>query len=197
VLCVVPGSRHGEVRHMLPVFGEALRLLQEVHPDLRIVIPVAAAVAEDVEAQIKDWPFPVIRVTDPAERFDAFAACDAALAKSGTVTLELALAEVPMVVAYKVNAATAFIVRRLVNVQYASLANLLVGREVIPEFIQDNCTADKLASAVDALLRSDEVRQAQRQGFYELFKILGKPKPPPSQRAAKVVLDMVRARSPG
>jgi lipid-A-disaccharide synthase len=198
VLCVVPGSRHSEVRHMLPVFGEALRLLQEAYPDLRVVIPVAAAVAEDVEAQIKDWPFPVVRVTDPAERFDAFAACDAAMAKSGTVTLELALAEVPMVVAYKVSATTAFIVRRLgVNVEYASLANLLVGREVIPEFIQDDCTADKLAGAVDALLRSDEVRLAQRQGFRELFKILGKPKPPPSQRAARVVLDMVRARSAG
>ncbi|MEZ5875209.1 MAG: lipid-A-disaccharide synthase [Hyphomicrobiales bacterium] len=196
VLCVVPGSRHGEVRRMLPVYGEVLRRLKENHPDLHVVVPVAPAVADEVEAATKDWPFPVTLVTNPDERFDAFAACDAALAKSGTVTLELALAQVPMVVAYKVNAATAFLVRRMgVSVSHASLVNLLANREIVPEFLQEDCTAEKLADAVDILLSSQEVRDAQRQGFREVLKALGDATPPPSQRAAKVVLDLMRARA--
>ena len=196
VLCVLPGSRSGEVRRMLPVFGEALRRLTKTYPDLRVVIPVAASVAEEVDALTKDWPLPVIRVVAEEERFDAFAACDAAMTKSGTVTLELALAQVPMVVAYRVAQATAFLVRRMgVSVEHASLVNLLAGRTVVPELIQEECTADRLVAESDALFRSDEARAAQREGFREIIKIMGEATPPPSERAAKVVLDAVRARA--
>jgi len=196
VLCVLPGSRSGEVRRMLPVFGEALRRLTKTYPDLRVVIPVAASVAEEVDALTKDWPLPVIRVVAEEERFDAFAACDAAMTKSGTVTLELALAQVPMVVAYRVAQATAFLVRRMgVSVEHASLVNLLAGRAVVPELIQEECTADRLVAESDALFRSDEARAAQREGFREIIKIMGEATPPPSERAAKVVLDAVRARA--
>jgi lipid-A-disaccharide synthase len=196
VLCVVPGSRSGEVGRILPVFGDALRLLKGSHPDLRVVIPVAASVADEVDALTKDWPLPVIQVADTEERFDAFAACDAAMTKSGTVTLELALAKVPMVVAYRVSATTAFLVRRMgVNVEYASLVNLLVGHAIVPELLQEDCTPGKLAAAVDELLRSEEAREAQREGFREVLKILGEATPPPSERAAKVVLDTIRVRT--
>jgi lipid-A-disaccharide synthase len=196
VLCVVPGSRGGEVRRMLPVFAEALGMLKARHPNLHIVIPVAAAVAQEVEALTKDWPFHVVRVTNPEERFDAFAACDAAMTKSGTVTLELALAQVPMVVAYRVSPATAFLVRRMgVNVEYAALVNLLVGRGLVPELIQEDCTPQKLAAAMEELFVSDEARKAQREGFRQVIKMMGKATPPPSEHAAKVVLDIVRAHA--
>jgi lipid-A-disaccharide synthase len=196
VLCVVPGSRGGEVRRMLPVFAEALGMLKARHPNLHIVIPVAAAVAQEVEALTKDWPFHVVRVTNPEERFDAFAACDAAMTKSGTVTLELALAQVPMVVAYRVSPATAFLVRRMgVNVEYAALVNLLVGRRLVPELIQEDCTPQKLAAAMEELFVSDEARKAQREGFRQVIKMMGKATPPPSEHAAKVVLDIVRAHA--
>jgi lipid-A-disaccharide synthase len=196
VLCVVPGSRLSEVRRILPVFAEALRMLKARYPDLHIVIPVAAAVAQEVEALTKDWPFPVVRVTNPEERFDAFAACDAAMTKSGTVTLELALAQVPMVVAYRVSPATAFLVRRMgVSVEHAALVNLLVGHGLVPELIQEDCTPQKLATAMDELFTSEEARKAQREGFRQVIKIMGKATPPPSEHAAKVVLDIVRARS--
>lgn len=196
VLCVVPGSRAGEVRRFLPIFAEALNLLKERYPNLHIVIPVAAAVAEAVEAETKDWPFPVVRVTDPAERFDAFAACDAAMSKSGTVTLELALAEVPMVVAYRVSPATAFLVRRMgVSVEYASLANLLLNRRLVPELIQEEFTPQNVAQEMEKLFTSNEAREAQREGFRQVIEIMGKATPPPSARAAQVVLDIVRARS--
>jgi lipid-A-disaccharide synthase len=196
LLCVVPGSRSGEVRRILPVFSEALRLLKEKHPDLRVVIPVAASAADEVDALTKDWPLPVIQVAEAEERYDAFAACDAAMTKSGTVTLELALAQVPMVVAYRVSAATAFLIRRMgVDVEHASLVNLLAGHAVVPELLQEDCTADRLAAAVDELLRSEEAREAQREGFREVLKVLGEATPPPSERAAKVVLDAIRVRN--
>jgi len=196
VLCVLPGSRSGEVRRILPVFGEALRQLIETYPDLRVVIPVVTSVAEEVGALTKDWPLPVIHVTDADERFDAFAACDVAMTKSGTVTLELALAQVPMVVAYRVTAATGFLVRRMgINVEYASLVNLLVGHAIVPELMQEDFTADRVAAAVDELFRSEEAREAQREGFREVIAILGEADPPPSERAAKVVLDAIRVRN--
>ena len=196
VLCVLPGSRSGEVRRILPVFGEALRQLIETYPDLHVVIPVVTSVAEEVGALTKDWPLPVIHVTDADERFDAFAACDVAMTKSGTVTLELALAQVPMVVAYRVTAATGFLVRRMgINVEYASLVNLLVGHAIVPELMQEDFTADRVAAAVDELFRSEEAREAQREGFREVIAILGEADPPPSERAAKVVLDAIRVRN--
>ncbi|MGV1013557.1 MAG: lipid-A-disaccharide synthase [Methyloceanibacter sp.] len=196
LLCVVPGSRPSEVRRMLPVFGAALSLLRDRHPGLRIVVPVVEATAETVQEVVRDWPLPVIPLTDAAERPDAFAACDAALAKSGTVTLELALADVPLVMAYRLNAMTAFIVKRMgVRVEHATLVNLLAGRTVVPEFIQEAATPEALAEAVDLLLRSEQAREAQRQGFREVRDTLGASTPAPSERAAKVVLDFVQGRT--
>jgi lipid-A-disaccharide synthase len=196
VLCVLPGSRAGEVRRMLPVFGEALALLKQKYADLHIVIPVIDTVTQLVRSATRDWPLPATLVAS-VERFDAFAASDAALAKSGTVTLELALAGVPMAVAYRVSAATAFLVRRIgISVPHASLVNLLAGREAVPEFLQENCTAEKLADAMDEILGSEPIRAEQRQAFKDVAKALGERAPSPSERAAKVVLDIVQARVP-
>ena len=195
LLCVVPGSRNSEVRRMLPVFAEAVEILSQRYPDLQIVIPVAPNVAEAVETQTRNWPLPVLHVTNPAERFDAFAASDVAMAKSGTVTLELGLARVPMAVAYRVSALTAFIVRRMpIAVKYASLVNLLADREIVPELLQEECTAGAIAEKVGHLLGSPEARAAQQEGYTEVLHVLGDADPPPSKRAAKVVLDLIANR---
>lgn len=192
LLCVVPGSRGSEVRHMLPDFAAAVSRLKARYPDLQVVIPVAHAVREQVEAGTADWALPVVRVTDPNERFDAFAACDAAMAKSGTGTLELGLAHVPMVVAYKVSPLTAFIIRRMpIAVHYASLVNLLTDREVIPELLQNDCTPEALVDKIGTLLDSAEARSKQHKGFDDALNALGDADPPPSMRAAKVVLDLI------
>jgi lipid-A-disaccharide synthase len=195
LLCVIPGSRRGEVRHMLPIFADVLERLKENHPDLHVVIPMVHTAEEAVREGTRDWKMPVLLLTDLSERFDAFAASNAAMAKSGTVSLELALAGVPMAVGYKVNAATAFVARRMINVEHASLANLLTRRAIIPEFIQENCTPQNLAETVDALLKPGEAREAQRAGFREVVEVLGDPEPPPSMRAARVVLDLIRANA--
>lgn len=196
LLCLVPGSRAGEVARMLPVFGETLVRLKQ-RPELNVVIPVVPSALEVVREHTSDWPFKTTLVAEAAERFDAFAASDVALAKSGTVTLELALADTPMVVAYRVHEVTAFLVRRMrISVKHASLVNLLAGREVVPEFIQDDCTPDNLAAAIDTLLGWDAAREGQRAGFREVRKVLGASNPPPSERAAKVVLDIVQGGRP-
>jgi lipid-A-disaccharide synthase len=194
LLCVLPGSRAGEVRRMLPVFGEALRLLKDNHPNLRIVIPAVDAVATLIREMVPDWP-PAL-IIDMNQRFDAFAAANAALAKSGTGTLELALAGVPLAVAYRISPISAFLVRRMgVSVEHASLVNLLAGREVVPEYLQENCTPEQLAAALDRILGSEQVREAQQEGFKDVVKALGDRNPPPSERAADVVLNMIKARS--
>jgi len=193
VLCVLPGSRAGEVRRMLPVFSAALVLLKEKYPDIRIVIPVVDSVAQVVREITQAWPLPAVLIIDMAERFDAFAAANAAMAKSGTVTLELALADVPMVVAYRISPTSAFLVRRMgVSVEHASLVNLLAGRQVVPECLQEDCTGPKIAEAVDGILSSEQIRAAQRQSFKEVVKALGDRIPSPSERAAKVVLGIVQ-----
>jgi lipid-A-disaccharide synthase len=197
LLCVLPGSRAGEVSRILPVFGAALLQLKKKHPDLRIVIPVVDSVAQLVRDITADWPLPEVTVVDMAERADAFAASDAAMAKSGTVTLELALANVPMLVAYRVSPASAFLIRRMgVSVEHASLVNLLAGRLAVPEFLQEDCTPDRLAVAAGEILWSEPVRAKQRQAFKEVVKALGAPTPSPSERAAQVVLDIVGAKTP-
>ncbi len=190
VLCVLPGSRGGEVRRMIPVFGQTLLRLKEKYSDLHVVIPAVHSVAQDVKDMTRDWP--LVLIVDSSERPDVFAAADAAMAKSGTVTLELALAHVPMVVAYRVSPVSAFLVRRMgVSVEHASLVNLLAGREVVPERIQEDCTPEKLAASVDEILGSESVRASQQQAFKEVTRALGDPTPPPSERAAKVVLDII------
>jgi lipid-A-disaccharide synthase len=170
--------------------------LKEKHPELHIVIPVVDSVAHVVRDITRNWPLTSVLIIDMAERFDAFAAANAAMAKSGTVTLELALADVPMVVAYRISPLSAFLVRRMgVAVEHASLVNLLAGRQVVPERLQEECTPELLAETVGDILGSEQVRAEQRRAFKEVVKALGDRVPSPSERAAKVVLDIVRGKS--
>jgi lipid-A-disaccharide synthase len=158
---------------------------------------VVDSVAQLVRSSTADWPLPEVTVVNMADRADAFAASDAAMAKSGTVTIELALANVPMLVAYRVSPLSAFLIRRMgVSVEHVSLVNLLAGRQVVPEFLQEGCTPDRLAAAVRELLDSEPARAKQREGFNQVTKALGARSPSPSEHAAKVVLDIIRGKAP-
>lgn len=194
VVSLLPGSRHTEIRALLPVFGRALELLAKRHTGLRALLPTVQTVAGEVAAATARWPVPTIVVTDLEEKYDAFAASNAALTKSGTSTLELALADVPMVVAYRLSPMTAFLARRLIGIEHVALVNLLVEREVVPELLQEACTPERLAAAVGALLEDDERCRAQRAGFAEVKRRLAADGASPSDRAAEVVLDVIAAR---
>lgn len=192
---VMPGSRRTEVRRLLPVFGEALALAAREMPGLRPVVAVGDLVREAVEEAARGWPAAPLLVTDTAQKHDAFAAVAASggagLIKSGTSSLEMAVAGIPHVVGYRVNPVTAAIVRRLIKVPHASLVNLLAGREVVPERLQEACTPEALAAALLRPMRAPEEAAAQRAGFAEALEKL---RPPgglrPSEAAARAVLEV-------
>jgi lipid-A-disaccharide synthase len=188
ILTMMPGSRRTEVARLLPILGETLRLLPQ---GLVPVVPVAAPVAEAVRAGTATWPISPILVTDTEDKHDAFAASAAALTKSGTSTLELAIAGVPMVVTYRVNPLTAAISKRLVKVKYASLVNLIAGQEVIPELIQQACTPDRLAAVLNALLGDPAAVAAQHAAVAAPLAALRPPEGLPSEAAARAVLELL------
>lgn len=189
---VMPGSRRMEVSRLLPVFGAALRLAAQRVPGLRPVVPVAPIVAAAVRAAAAGWPVPPILVEGNDAKHDAFAAVAASggagLIKSGTSSLEMAVAGIPHVVAYRVNPVTAAIVRRLIKVPHASLVNLLAEREVVPERLQEACTPEALAEALLRPMLDPGAAAAQRAGFAEALAKLRAPEGLPSEAAAKAVL---------
>lgn len=187
-LVVMPGSRRGEVGRLLPIFTETVRALPaEVAP----VLGLAGTVADEVRREAAGFGRPVRFVREPREKADAFAAATAGLIKSGTSSLEAAVAGLPHVVAYRVNPITAAIARRLVRVRFASLVNLLCDREVVPEFLQQDCTPEKLTAALRPLLAGGEAAAAQRAGFAEALARLSPAQGLPSDAAAETVLGML------
>ena len=196
IVTLMPGSRHTEVGRLLPVLGETLALLAAQFPNLTPVVPVAAPVAAAVLRGTQAWARPPIVVTETGDKHDLFAASDAALTKSGTSTLELALAGVPMLVTYRVNPITAAIARRLVTVKYAALVNLLEGRELVPELIQQASTAPRLAATLAGLLTDPAAAKAQRDGFRSVLDSLRPAHGLPSEAAADVVLGLIPTGSP-
>ena len=195
LIAALPGSRHGEVARHLPIFGAALGRLAATRPGLRAVVPTVAAVAEAVARGTADWPVETLVVSGAEEKYHAFAAAHAALAASGTVALELAIAALPTVIAYKANAVTAWAMRRVVLVPYACLVNLILDRPVVPEFIQERCRPELLAEAVANLLDDPEARAAQIGAARRAVEILGLGGASPSERAAEVVLGIIAEKS--
>jgi lipid-A-disaccharide synthase len=195
LLCVLPGSRAGEVSRLLPIFGETLRRLSQRQPDLQAVIPAVQHLAAQIRSETAGWPVPVTVLdgAGAAGKYDAMAASNAALATSGTVALELALARVPSVIAYRVHPITYQIASRLVSVQYGNLVNILADRMLVPEHVQAACTPDRLAAdALKLLQPAQGTAQTQAVSPY-----LDRLRPPggeaPSTAAARVVLDAIRA----
>lgn len=191
VLILMPGSRAGEVARHLPVFEAALQRIAAQVPGLAPVVPVAASVAETVSAATRDWAVRPVLVHTEADKYDAFAAAAAALTKSGTSTLELAMAGVPMLVTYRVNPVSAAIARRLVTVPHATILNLIAGREIIPELLQEACTPDRLAAALLPLLTDPAVAEAQRAACRAALATLAPATGTPSQAAAAEVLALL------
>ncbi len=193
VLLLLPGSRRSEVARLLPVLAETLARLAAALPGLVAVVPVASAVADTVRAATSGWAMRPIIVSKIGDKHDAFAAASAAVTKSGTSTLELALAGVPMVVTYRVNPLTAMIAQRLVKIRFAAMVNLLAGRELVPELIQQDSTAEKLVAAVWPLLADPAAGAAQRAAVAPVLASLAAPVGTPSQAAAAEVLALLGA----
>jgi lipid-A-disaccharide synthase len=198
ILLVLPGSRSGEIERLLNTFGQAVALVHEQMRSLELVVATVPHLAEAVRNATTGWPLQPRIVVEAAEKQAAFRVATAALAKSGTVTLELALAGVPMIAAYKVSALEYITVGRgiLKRIPSIILTNLLLGENVVPELLQHNCTAQNLAAALMPLFGDTPERRRQLDAFSRLDAIMEVGSSAPAQRAADIVLAEARHSIP-
>jgi lipid-A-disaccharide synthase len=199
VLLMLPGSRMGEIRRLFDVFAQAAAKVKDRVGEVEIVIPTLPHLADEVRSAGQRCNISAKIVVDPAEKQAAFRVARVALAKSGTVTLELALAGVPMVTAYKVSGleyiAGKFLLRRLSTI---ILANIVLSDNVVPELIQHQCTANSLAELLVPLFDDTPQRRRQIEAFSRLDGILEIDSAgSPAMRAARVVLDVVEGARGG
>ncbi len=188
VLVVLPGSRSSEVERLMQPFGEAIALLRDRGVAPEVIIPALPNVRNQIEHAIQSWPIEPHLVEGEDDKFRAFKLAGAALAASGTVTLELALAGTPMVVGYRVDALAARL-RFLVKVPSVVLANLVLGENSFPELLQEDCTGEKLGGALLPLLANTAERARQLEALARIPKRLELAQGTPSEAAAEIVLD--------
>ena len=186
---VLPGSRRSEVNRHLEVFKSTVLNVQKAVPDLQIVIPVVGKSGEVVRAATSNWPISALIVENPEEKYDAMAACDVALAASGTVGLELALAQLPAVIAYKMHPITAYLARKLVKLKYVNLINILEDTEIVPEHLLENCLVERLVPELVQLFTNEQAREEQQAGYKAAVKKLKYGDELPGLKAAEVVLN--------
>jgi lipid-A-disaccharide synthase len=203
VLALLPGSRKGEVTRHLPIFYDILKHFQTHQPDFKVFLPVAEPVADIVSDTVKDWPFD-ISIIDPRHsktyaesqkrKYQALASANVALCVSGTVSLEIAACGTPMVVVYKTNPITAYIVKKLIKIKTATLVNLILERNVVPEYFQEQIIPAVISKKLHLLISNQKEREDQRSAFLIAMKKLGRQpdQPTPSQKAARVILDRSR-----
>ncbi len=210
IVLVLPGSRSTEIRRLLLGFGRALAILAAKSEPPDIVLPTLPHLYERVATGTADWPLRPRIVVDSKEKQAAFRVARAALAKSGTVTLELALAGVPMVTAYKVTWLEEIVMRLVSPLSSVILPNLILGENVIPEFLQRDCTPQNLGAALVPLMTESPQRRAQLDAFKRLDTVMRLDAPPrtdspdtgedtgspsPSRRAADIVLGLAKPRA--
>ena len=190
VLCLLPGSRLSEVKRLLPILGEVVAHLN--NSNLHLLMPTVENVGSEIRQEISSWRNTPRIINDDIEKFAAFAASDAAIAASGTVALELALAKVPHVTVYKLNPLTALIARSMIKTPFFNIINILLGRESVPELIQENCKSDIILPYISEYLNGSDSATAQIESFTDAVAQLKDGDENPSDKAAIAVLDLIR-----
>ena len=188
LMLVLPGSRRGEVTRLAGVFGETLAQVQAARPGLRVALPTLPAIAGLVGDVTAQWPLRPEIITDLGRKRTAFAAADVALAASGTVSLELAANDCPMVIAYDMHPLSMWLMRRMALMDTVTLVNLVAESRTVPDFLGADCRPDRIAPALLALL---EDRHAQDQAMRLTMDRLGRGGEPPGLRAARSVLSVI------
>jgi lipid-A-disaccharide synthase len=191
---VLPGSRRSEIARLMEPFGAALALLNDRHPTgLQVTLPAVPHLADEIRRRAAEWPLAPQIVLGEDAKFAAFRKAHVALAASGTVTLELALAGVPMVVAYRVSKLEEQ-VKHFLTVDTIVLANLVLGENVVPELLQEQCAPEPLARALEALCQDGDLRRRQVEAFRRLDDLMGTGDETPSGRAARVIVETIAAK---
>ncbi len=191
IVCILPGSRHNEVATLLPIFIETAQKLNATYDDLLFVVPTVKTVEKRVKGLMENCGFETLIVEGSEDRHNAMCASAAAIAASGTVALELAIANVPHIIGYKVSRLTAFLVKRLMHIQFVNLSNILLGREIVPELLQDACVPDNIARYIKRFLEQDDLYRHEIDGFKKVREVLGLGEQTPSENACDVVLNLI------
>ncbi|MGX1741841.1 lipid-A-disaccharide synthase [Bosea sp. NPDC055353] len=197
LVLVLPGSRRSEIHHLMPVFGEAVVKVAAVVPGARFILPAVPRLQSMITEAAARWPVRPEIVTGDAAKLAAFRGARAALAASGTVTLELALSQIPTVAAYRGANWEAFLARRLVKLPSVILPNLILGRSIVPEFIQEEATADALSGHLLAAIAEGNRRREQLDGFIEVETIMRSAGPSPAANAVAAALAILPTRQAG
>ena len=196
LLLVLPGSRPSEIKLMTPVYEQTVARLKAADPALEVAVVVAGTVAADVIARVAAWPFRVHLVQE-AEKYDAMKAATVALATSGTVSTELALAGAPMVIGYRFGPVSYAIMKPFFTGKFATLFNTAADEEIARELIQTDATPERFAGAVGRLLGNAELRKEQAARQTAALNLMGRGGPDPSELAADAVLDVIAKKNAG
>lgn len=192
LLCVLPGSRQREIDTLLPIFKQAVEKLRLRYPDLVIVVPTTTSLHDQVAQAVAGWDVPSHVVTGASDKYAAMRSSNVALAASGTVNLELAMARTPFVIAYQMNRLTGWLAKKIVRVHYAAMVNIMKDRLVVPELLQEKCEPNAMVRELDQLLSSAKARQNQIEAFEDVCAQLQVKGVKPSEKAAEVVLSIAK-----
>lgn len=193
VLGLFFGSREGEIKAHSAILKETVTVLKEQYADLHVIIPTVPALEYEVRQVIQDADFPAFVLVNPDDKWDEFAACNVALAVSGTVGLELAYMGVPHIVVYKMHPVSWLLVKLLVKTKYAHLANILLNEPVIPEYLQGKCNSLEISKGLLKLLKDENEQKSQKEKVSKLREMLtAAPDKTPSDLAAEFVLETGR-----
>ena len=196
LLCLLPGSRRSEIMQHLPVLEQAVALIWRRVSQLRLVLPTLPGMAPLVKRLVARWQLPVLVLEDRTERFDAYAASWLAIAASGTVSLEVAVAGLPAITIYRTGPLAAWLARRLTRAPHVNMVNLILGRPAIPELLQEDCRPDRIATAAVRLIGDEALRRDQQTALAEAVgRLRGSDERSPSQRAAARILELLADRT--
>ena len=192
LMLVLPGSRHNEVARLLPDFLEVVKAMRQKYPDFTFVVPTVSTVAAHVKSMVNTSGLPIIIVEGQEQRRNAFQDADVAIAASGTVALELAIVGIPHIIAYKVPKLTEWLAHHFLHIQYVNLTNILLGREIVPELLQQACNPEHILSYVEKFINQQQPYQKQMEGFEKLRKVLGYGEQMPSENAASAIINFIK-----
>lgn len=193
LFCLLPGSRKSEIKRHMPIFAGAITLLASRYPDLAIAVAVPKHILPLIAPYFDNCPFRAVVTADDEDKKNAIAASNIAITKSGTVALEVAAAGTPMIISYRVNPISAWMLRRLATTKYVNLINILLQKEAVPELLQELCTPAAIAAAAFQLLDSSSRRQQQKEYCRSALSQLLPASGTPSEMAASVITKLLNS----
>ena len=192
IALILPGSRHNEVANLLPTFLEVADRIKKEHPELQLVLPTVKTVEKRVREIVEQHGSDILIINTQEERYSAVQSACVAIAASGTVALELALVGVPHLIAYKAPKLTAWLIRRIANIKYVNLTNIILDKLIVPELLQEDCNTENIYNHTKELLNKGDTYKREVEEFEKLRQALGMGKLKPSQKASDIILNLIK-----